>query len=47
MLRVNVPRELPAGLAGLVAALKPQQHMTVLALDHRSAETGSVQAVIR
>jgi S1-C subfamily serine protease len=35
------------GLAGLVAALKPHQRITVLALDHRSSETGSVQAVIR
>jgi serine protease Do len=35
------------GLAGLVAALKPHQRITVLALDHRSGETGSVQAVIR
>src|SRR5712691_9658421 len=35
------------GLAGLVAALKPHQRMTVLALDHRSGETGSVQGVIR
>ncbi len=35
------------GLAGLVAALKPHQRMTVLALDHRSGETGSVQAVLR
>jgi S1-C subfamily serine protease len=33
-------------LAELVAALKPQQHITVLALDHRSGETGSIQAVI-
>jgi serine protease Do len=35
------------GLAGFVAALKPHQRITVLALDHRSGETGSVQAVIR
>jgi serine protease Do len=35
------------GLAGMVAALKPHQHITVLALDHRSGETGSVEAVIR
>jgi serine protease Do len=33
-------------LAELVAALKPQQHIMVLALDHRSGETGSIQAVI-
>jgi S1-C subfamily serine protease len=35
------------GVDGLVAALKPHQRVTVLALDHRSGETGSVQAVLR
>jgi len=34
-------------LAGLVATLKPQQPMRVLELDHRSGETGSVQAGLR
>jgi hypothetical protein len=34
------------GLAGVVTALKPHQHITVLALDHRSGETGSVEAVL-
>lgn len=35
------------GLAGLVTAFKPHQRITVLALDHRSGETGSVEAVVR
>jgi hypothetical protein len=35
------------GLVGLVAALKPHQRVTVLALDHRSGETGSVEAGLR
>jgi hypothetical protein len=32
---------------GLVAALKPHQRVTVVALDHRSGETGSVEAGLR
>ena len=35
------------GLVGLVAALKPHQRVTVVALDHRSGETGSVEAGLR
>jgi serine protease Do len=33
-------------LADLTAALQPQQRITVLALDHRSGNTGDVQVVI-
>ena len=33
-------------LAALTAALQPQQRITVLALDHRSGNTGDVQVVI-
>ncbi len=33
-------------LAELVATLQPEQQISVLALDHRSGETGYVQAVI-
>jgi insertion element IS1 protein InsB len=45
--RAHQPIEGVDGLVGLVAALKPHQRVTVLALDHRSGETGSVQAVLR
>jgi serine protease Do len=33
-------------LVALTAALKPQQRITVLALDHRSGNTGDVQVII-
>jgi serine protease Do len=33
-------------LVALTAALKPQQQITVLALDHRSGNTGDVQVVV-
>jgi S1-C subfamily serine protease len=32
-------------LAALSATLKPQQRITVLALDHRSGKTGDIQVV--
>jgi len=35
------------GLTGLVSALKPHQRITVLALNHRSGETGPIKAVLR
>ncbi len=38
--------ENPESLVTLTAALKPQQRITVLALDHRSGNTGDVQVVI-
>jgi Do/DeqQ family serine protease len=34
-------------LAALTAALQPQQRITVLALDHRSGNTGDIEVVIR
>jgi hypothetical protein len=38
--------ENPASLVTLTTALKPQQRITVLALDHRSGNRGDVQVVI-
>jgi serine protease Do len=40
------PIENTDSLVTLAAALKPQQRITVLALDHRSGNTGDVQVVI-
>jgi serine protease Do len=40
------PIENTESLVALTAALKPQQRITVLALDHRSGNTGDVQVVI-
>jgi serine protease Do len=40
------PIESTESLVTLTAALKPQQRITVLALDHRSGNTGDVQVVI-
>jgi S1-C subfamily serine protease len=40
------PIENTESLVTLTAALKPQQRITVLALDHRSGNTGDVQVVI-
>ena len=40
------PIENAESLVALTAALKPQQRITVLALDHRSGNTGDVQVVI-
>jgi serine protease Do len=40
------PIENTESLVTLSAALKPQQRITVLALDHRSGNTGDVQVVI-
>jgi serine protease Do len=40
------PIESTDSLVTLAAALKPQQRITVLALDHRSGNTGNVQVVI-
>jgi serine protease Do len=40
------PIENLESLVTLTAALQPQQRITVLALDHRSGNTGDVQVVI-
>jgi S1-C subfamily serine protease len=35
------------GFVGLVSALKPQQKIALIALDHRTGNTGSVEATVR
>ncbi|MGD0625753.1 MAG: Do family serine endopeptidase [Thermodesulfobacteriota bacterium] len=35
------------GFVGLVSSLKPHQKITLIALDHRSGNTGSVEATVR
>jgi len=37
----------PDGFANLVRSLPPRQRITLLALDHRSGNTGYVQTVVR
>jgi hypothetical protein len=32
---------------GLVSSLKPNQKITIIALDHRTGNTGSVEAMVR
>jgi serine protease Do len=41
------PIESVERLSELAAALQPEQQITILALDHRSGNTGSVQVVLR
>jgi S1-C subfamily serine protease len=41
------PVESVERLSELAAALRPEQQITILALDHRSGNTGSVQVVLR
>jgi S1-C subfamily serine protease len=35
------------GFVGLVSSLKPQQKIALIALDHRTGNTGSVEATVR
>jgi len=43
----NQPIESMESFIGLASSLKPNQKITLLALDHRSGNTGNVQVVVR
>jgi S1-C subfamily serine protease len=43
----NQPIESMEAFVDLVSLLKPKEKISVLALDHRSGNTGTVQVVVR
>jgi S1-C subfamily serine protease len=43
----NQPIDSMESFVDLVSLLKPKQKISILALDHRSGDTGTVQVVVR